>query len=75
MLLRPMKVPPGPLWVTIQWGMSRMASDVDNPAKLFIDCLQKKYGFNDNRVYTLHLSKVKVPKGSEYIDFSIKMLN
>ena len=49
-------------------------SDVDNGAKPFIDILQKKYGFNDNQIYELHLYKEIVDKGNEFIDFSIQTL-
>jgi len=64
-------IPDGPLHVTFEFGFSNMQSDIDNPVKPFMDCLQKRYGFNDNRVERMVLSKVKVPKGAEYIDFAI----
>jgi len=72
LLLPRFKVPVGPLYIRIIWGFSNAGSDIDNPAKLFIDCLQKKYDFNDNRVYKLTLLKDKVPKGQEYIEFDLK---
>jgi hypothetical protein len=31
-----------------------MASDYDNPVKIFQDVLSKKYGFNDNRIFAGH---------------------
>ena len=72
MLLRPMTIPEGPLELFLEWGFSSAGSDFDNPIKPFTDCLQKKYGFNDNRIVRAVIEKVKVKKGSEYINFEIK---
>ena len=47
---------------------------MDNPIKPFTDCLQKKYGFNDNRIIEAHIKKVKVKKGEEYIKFELREL-
>ena len=70
-MLPPMIIPDGDLELHIQAGFSNKASDLDNVAKPFIDILQKKYGFNDSRVYILNMYKKIVPKGQEYISFSI----
>lgn len=70
--LKPMVVPPGELEITLEFGFSSKGSDLDNAVKPFLDCLQKKYGFNDNRVYKLNLSKHITPKNEEYIKFNIK---
>jgi len=59
----------------IEWGLSNKGADIDNPAKCFIDALQKKYGFNDSKIYKLTMIKEIVKKGSEYIKFDIKRLN
>jgi hypothetical protein len=59
------------LEVTFEFGMS-MASDYDNPVKIFQDVLSKKYGFNDNRIFAGHQYKILVPKGEEFIKFEIK---
>lgn len=48
---------------------SNKASDIDNCIKPFIDCLQKRYGFNDNRVYRLQVTKVIVKRGEDNIAF------
>ena len=64
-------IPSADLKLTIEWGFSSAASDIDNPLKPFIDILQKKYGFNDSKVHELHVTKKKCKKGSEYILFSI----
>lgn len=71
-LLRPLTIPDGPLSIYVQWGLSSMGGDVDNPLKPFLDCLQARYSFNDNRIYRVTVEKVKVPKGKEYIEFEIK---
>lgn len=62
----------GDLYLYLEWGFSSAGSDFDNPIKPFTDCLQKKYGFNDNRIVESHIRKFKVAKGKEYIEFEIK---
>lgn len=69
--LRPLKIPDGNLDIHIYVGFSNKQSDIDNAAKPFIDILQKKYGFNDSRIYQLSMYKQIVPKGQEYIAFDI----
>ena len=69
-----LEVPDGYLSIKYTFGMSNKQSDIDNPVKLFTDILQKKYGFNDSRVYELNVRKVIVPKGEEYVEFEIKAL-
>ena len=71
MLLGPMEIPEGEMILYLEWGFSSKGSDVDNPIKPFTDCLQNKYGFNDNRIIEMHVKKVKVKKGEEYIIFEI----
>ena len=60
------------LSVDITFGYSTRASDIDNGLKPFLDCLQKKYGINDNKIYSLNVTKEIVKKGDEFIQFSIK---
>jgi Holliday junction resolvase RusA-like endonuclease len=72
LLLRPMEIPEGPLTVEIDWGMSSEASDIDNPCKPFVDILQKRYGFDDKRIERLLLTKTKVKRGQEYVEFQIR---
>ena len=67
-----LNIPDGNLQLEITAGFSNKGSDLDNIAKNFIDCLSKKYGFNDNRIYRLILNKKIVKKGDEYIDFEIR---
>jgi len=73
-LLRPMSIPEGDLVIDLEWGVSNMTSDWDNPIKPFQDILQKKYGFDDKHIVEARVKKVKVKKGSEYIEFQIKEL-
>jgi hypothetical protein len=52
----------------LTFGMSNSLSDIDNPVKMTIDCLQKKYGINDRDLIYLQLHKVKTEKGAEFIE-------
>ena len=74
-VLPKMELPEPPYQLIIEWGFSSSASDIDNPCKPFIDILQKYYGFNDKLIHQLNLSKCKVKKGNEYINFEIKSIN
>ena len=74
-LLRPMNIPEGDLVIDLEWGVSNMTSDWDNPIKPFQDILQKKYGFDDKHIVEARVKKVKVKKGSEYIEFEIKEIS
>ncbi len=74
LILPRLKVPEGKLEVSLKFGLSNKNADVDNPVKCFIDCLQKKYGFNDRHIYKINLEKEDVKKGCEYIEFEIKKL-
>ena len=65
----------GKLELEITFGLSSVAADIDNPLKCFIDCLQKKYGFDDKMIYRLVVNKDIVKRGKEYIDFNIIKLN
>lgn len=71
MLLKPMDIPEGDLSVSFVVGFSNSQADLDNICKPMLDILQKKYGFNDSRVTRLNLSKQKVKKGAEFIQFEI----
>jgi len=64
-----LKIPKGEISISIEFGYSSAASDIDNGLKTFIDCLQKKYGFNDKLITELHVKKIKVPKSEEFINF------
>lgn len=71
LLLPKIHIPDGNLQLSITFGMSSSMSDIDNPLKLCIDILQKKYNFNDKRICVLHVEKIKVEKGKEYIEFDL----
>jgi Holliday junction resolvase RusA-like endonuclease len=55
-------------------GYSSAGSDIDNFLKPFLDILQKKYEFNDSKIYELNIKKEVVPKKQEFIDFKFSNL-
>jgi len=70
-----LKLPDPPFKVYITFGFSSKGSDIDNPTKMFLDILQKKYNFNDSLIYELILKKVIVNKKEEFIKFSIETVD
>jgi Holliday junction resolvase RusA-like endonuclease len=72
--LKPLEVKGGRLSIFLRFGLSSKNADIDNPVKPFVDCLQKKYNFNDRQIYKLTVEKVDVPKGQEFIEYSISEL-
>lgn len=68
-------LPRTPLHVEMIFGFSSYASDVDNPTKLILDILCKKYGFDDKRIESLYLKKEITKKGREYIKIKIYNIN
>lgn len=72
--LRALEIPRGKLILIAKFGLSSKLADWDNPVKPFQDCLQKKYGFDDRRIYKAIIEKVNVKKGEEFIEFEIKGL-
>ena len=60
----------GDLLFKLEIGCSRNF-DLDNAVKPFVDILQKKYLFNDNRITEMHLKKTIIKKGEEYIKFNL----
>ena len=56
-------------------GLSSKNADLDNVCKPFLDILQKKYKFNDRRVYNIIMTKMSVAKGKEFIEFRIDKLS
>jgi hypothetical protein len=68
----PIGLPPYDLY--IEFGTSKL-NDLDNNLKPFIDCLVKKYGFDDRDIYFLSAKKVIVKKGAEYVKFKIEEAN
>lgn len=72
LLLPPARLPEPPYSVWYEWGFSNMQSDCGNPEKCVSDIIQKKYGINDNQFMEIHLKKVKVKKGEEYVGIRIE---
>lgn len=70
--LKSFSIPKSPLDLHIEYGFSNKSSDIDNPTKLVLDILQKKYNFNDSDIYKLLLTKTIVKKGEEFINIEIK---
>ncbi len=69
------KVPDGKkLEIFLEFGFSSCGSDWDNPIKPFTDILQKKYRFNDNRIYKGTVLKTPVKKGEEFIKFELRIM-
>lgn len=66
--------PIAPYSFSFEFGFSNKASDLDNPVKILVDIMQKKYGFNDKEIYHMTIKKVIVPKGEEYFKLQIKSL-
>lgn len=76
MLLLPrFELPAAPFNVSFVFGFSTRGADIDNPTKQILDILSKKYGFNDNQVYQLNITKTIVPKGKEFIKWKINHLD
>ena len=72
LMLPNIDVPSGNLRLTLEFGFSNKLSDLSNPIKLVEDIFQKKYSFNDNRIYELIAKKKICKKGAEYIMFNIE---
>ena len=60
-----------PLIVTITYWFSNIGADIDNPSKPLLDILQKKYWFDDKRIFEKHEYKLLVPKWKEFIKLEI----
>lgn len=74
-LLPKLEIPDGKIEIDFEFGFSNSQSDFDNPIKPFLDILQKKYGFNDSKIWKATVLKTIVKKGEEFIKFEIKSLN
>lgn len=60
--------------IELFFGFSSVLSDLDNPIKMTLDILQKKYGFNDKNIFELNVRKCKTEKGKEFISITIENL-
>jgi Holliday junction resolvase RusA-like endonuclease len=63
-------VPTKNIRLKVDFGYSSKLSDIDNGLKLWIDCLVKKYGFDDRYIVELHVTKTIVNKGEDHIEFT-----
>ena len=70
-LLPKIAMPPPPYEIYFKFGFSSASSDIDNPVKILLDLLAKKYEFNDKLIYRLNIEREQVKKGKEYIEFKI----
>ena len=71
MLPKPKDVFSDMLRIELFFGFSNVLSDLDNPIKMTLDILQKKYGFNDKNIFEMNVRKCKVEKGKEFISIGI----
>ena len=60
------------LHIIVDVWFSSVRSDLDNIFKPLFDILQKKYWFDDKRIYQITAKKNIVQKWYEYLDFEIK---
>lgn len=58
--------------ITFTFGFSNPKSDVDNPTKMLLDIMQKKYLFNDSDVWECTQRKELVKKGCEFVDILVE---
>jgi Holliday junction resolvase RusA-like endonuclease len=75
LMLPKISLPNKPFFFYIEYGFSNSNADIDNPTKLILDILQKKYGFNDREIYAINLRKKIVAKDKEYIKIKIETYN
>jgi Holliday junction resolvase RusA-like endonuclease len=75
LMMPPADLPAGcKLGIDVSFYVSTEMIDLDNCLKSLIDTLEKKYGFNDRRVYTISARKIVVQKGQEKIDYLIRRI-
>lgn len=73
-MLKDVVIPEGNLQLSLVFGFSSKGSDFDNPVKPFVDCLQKRYGFNDNKIKRCIINVEHVPKGKEFVEWELTQL-
>lgn len=71
LMLPKQKLDNPPYKVELEFGFSNPLSDIDNPIKLILDIIQKKYSINDKDIYQLNVLKSKAKKGEEFILLNI----
>lgn len=70
-ILPKITLPQAPYSIEIVLGYSSKSSDIDNGLKSLLDCLVKKYGFDDREIYQMNVKKEITKKGSEFIKFNV----
>jgi Holliday junction resolvase RusA-like endonuclease len=70
-MLPELKLDGAPYELYLEVGFSSKLSDLDNSCKPFLDCLVKKYNFDDREIFSIIAKKKIVKKGSEYIKFNL----
>jgi len=73
-MLPKIKLDGAPYELTMEFGLSSKLQDLDNNFKLLIDCLVKKYNFDDREIFSIIAKKKIVNKGSEYIKFKLNTI-
>ncbi|MDE1465373.1 hypothetical protein [Spartinivicinus poritis] len=68
-------IPEGKLTLELLTSYSNTRADIDNALKPFIDILQKRYSFNDNKIFRLFTEKQVVKRGEENLKFRITPFN
>jgi len=74
LILPKITIPEAPYSISIELGFSNKLSDLDNPIKMILDILQKKYLINDRDIYQLVITKKIVSKSQEYFKFNLETL-
>lgn len=64
-------IPEGKIRIKLMAFFSTKNADLDNVLKPLLDVLQKRYSFNDSKVYRIVAQKETVPKGQERFAFQI----
>ena len=69
--LQDLEIPDGRLTLKVLVRYSNTRSDIDNCLKPFIDVLQKRYLFNDSKIFKLDVEKQVVKRGDDEIIFKL----
>lgn len=64
-------IPSWPIRIDYEFWFSNPRADIDNIIKPLQDILQKRYWFDDNRVYEITIKKFIVAKWFEFIKFNL----
>lgn len=67
-------LPNPPFSIYFKFGFSSSLSDFDNPVKVTIDAISKKYRFNDKLIRRGVIETEMVQPGKEFFDFEITAL-